>query len=78
MNLKKDKYSVIRDVEARVICAVNNELNALSYNAANISMNDLKGRIANAITKGVGDGIMALLENMYTDDDFEKDLTLKP
>lgn len=77
MRLKQDRYSIIRDLEARVMCQVNNELNALSYNAANISMNELKARITNAIASGVSEGMKTLLDNLYTDDDFENDLNLK-
>ncbi len=75
MKLKKSLDDVIYDIEEEVKFEVTQAFKAPSPEyygqEVNISINDL---IAKAITKGVTVGIRKLIENQYTDEDFENDM----
>lgn len=75
MRFKKDKEEVLREIQARAS-------GCISYELQNINMQVNMGSVAysfqNAIAKAVAEGFRVMIENQYTDDDFERDLTLKP
>ncbi len=76
MILKKQKEEVLNTINANVHSIVYSQLSQLTYNQQ-VSMQALQQAIQNAISMGVEEGFRTLLENQYTDDDFERDITLK-
>lgn len=74
---KKEKEVVLEDVKWRVYNRVENMLQNYTYNGQ-ITLDKLMEAIKYSISEGVTEGLNAMLENQYTEDDFERDLTLKP
>lgn len=87
MRLKVDQSELLRELYDEVQNQVNDEVKRAlvtprpSYYTNDdipVSLNDV---IANAVSVGVGVGVVQaiqkLLDNQYTDEDFERDLTLK-
>jgi len=75
MRFKKPKEEVLREIRDRAL----NKTNAVSQNNATVSVNlaSLTWNIQEAIASAVEEGFRTILENEYTDEDFERDLTLK-
>lgn len=75
MNFKKSKEEVLNEIQARAGAVVYSDF-------ANMNMRVDTQSVAyvfqQAIAKAVAEGFRVILENQYTDDDFERDLTLKP
>ena len=78
MHLKISKEALISDVKYQANIAINNYLSANSYSLQYLNINELKRLITNAVSEGIAEGVKVTLDNLYTDDDFEKDLSLKP
>ena len=76
MKLKKDKEQVFWEINARCQTAAKLSLdNALGYGQA---MGPVSNAVSQAIAMAVAEGFKVLMENQYTDEDFERDLTLRP
>ncbi len=78
MILKKDKETVLSEINSRVDAAIHNDLQNAFGPGLRLDTHSLIYTLKSAIASGVEEGFRVLLENRYTDDDFEKDLTLKP
>lgn len=76
MILKKNQEELLNLIHSNVYSALYNDLNILSHNDR-VSMNDLHYCIQAAISTGVQEGFRTLLENQYTDEEFEQDIGLK-
>lgn len=78
MMLKKPRHEVLNLIRANAQATVYSSLvNNLGY-AMKIDHNSVANAMAQAIADAVESGFQTLLENQYTDADFERDLTLKP
>ena len=75
MRLKKDKEQVLAEIQARAASVISYDLQNMNMK---VDMNSVAWSFQNAIAKAVAEGFRVVLENQYTDDDFERDLTLKP
>lgn len=78
MMLKDSKENVLFKIESNVRSAVINEISWKLQPGNQVTINDLSQCISDAVTAGVREGIQTLLDNRYSDDDFERDITLKP
>ena len=90
IHFKKSKEDVLAEVHARcygnIQYHLQNDLNNLlklenNYNGSpSISLNStqMSIAIAHAISRAVQEGFRVVLENQYTDEDLERDLTLSP
>lgn len=75
IGLKKSKAQVLEDIHRRAMDATYNSIN--QNQKLQVDTGPIMYMIQNAIAAAVTAGFNSLLENQYTDDDFEKDLTLK-
>lgn len=75
MRLKKDKEQVLSEIQARAAAVVYNDFQNMNLR---VDTQSVAWTFQNAIAKAVAEGFRVVLENQYTDDDFERDLTLKP
>ena len=77
MNYKKSKNEVINEAWA----AANSSLYSDFYNLKNGLMNNSNNsnldQIQQAISQGIEAAIRSLVENTYTDQEFEEDLSLR-
>lgn len=76
MMLKKHKMDVLAEIETNVRYEVNNHLVNLTHGGM-VTMNDLRYTIENAIAAGVREGVATLLENHYSNEEFEQDIGLR-
>lgn len=78
MKFKKDKSMVFYEIENQVKLEVEKAFQTRPPQyygeKVNINVTDI---IQEAIVKGVSAGLETLLENEYTDEDFEKDINLR-
>jgi hypothetical protein len=74
MRLRKTKEEVLSEIYSRVSGSVSGQLYNLNLNNGS---NGMQYVIQQAIATGVADAFRCLLDNQYTDDDFEKDMQLK-
>lgn len=72
MNFKKSKQEVITDANIAAMNRVSAELSSYNYS----QINSVQHTIERAITSGIEAAIRSLVDNIYTNDDFEKDLKL--
>jgi hypothetical protein len=73
MNYIKSRDEVLKEVKDRVYLTI-------SYNMTNVhnqSMSNIGYTIQNAIADGITEGIKVLMENTYTDQQFEQDIKLR-
>lgn len=80
MYLKKDKYSIAAEAGSvaysSAIMAMRNNM-AVGYNTNDHSiMGMLVNLVGEAVRQGVQEGIRVALENVYTEEELEKALTL--
>ena len=78
MNLKKPKQEVLNQINANVSGIIYNHLSNNLGNSMRIDAGGLTYTLQQAIAIAVTEGFRTLLENQYTDDDFENDMALKP
>ena len=78
MMLKKPRREVLGLIRANAQGAVYSSLaNNLGY-AMKIDQNSVANAMAQAIADAIEIGFETLLDNHYSDEEFERDLTLKP
>lgn len=79
MKLKVDKDYFLSTVQAEVEMAVKNSfyVTAPNYYGEQVSVN-FNDLISKAVAQGVMAAMEYLVDSQYTDDDFEKDIGLKP
>ena len=75
IRFKKSKEEALNDIRGRVHGRINYTLTRTM--GQSIDMSPIIYNIQTAIADGIEEGFRALLDAQYTDDDFEKDLTLK-
>ena len=76
--LKKSKEQLLSEIHGEVNSVVCNAISWKLSEGNQVTINDLRYIICDAVATGVEAGIKKLLDSRYTDDDFEHDLTLKP
>lgn len=72
---KKSKEAVLDDIRNAASAAVYNEL-TYNFNLS-FNKNDMVFSLQIAMAKAVEEGFRSMLDNQYTDDDFENDITLR-
>lgn len=80
MKLKKDFYQVASDMQQSAYHAAYSQLKNAQYanNGYSSPMDAFSEAIAKAVSQGVYQAMITLKANQYTDEDFEKDIGLKP
>lgn len=88
LKFKKNKQEVLNDIQNRANNVAYNQLYGALSNLLKLDSNSYGGpsikldsqqmtfAIQNAIAAAVVEGFRSMLENEYTDEDFEKDLTI--
>ena len=76
MMFKKPKEQVLSEIKWRVDSEVHQRLSSYTYNG-HLDMNNLQVAIQAAITAGIEESFRVMIENVYTDAEFEEDLTLR-
>lgn len=74
MRLKKPVDQIYWEINGRAQSQAKSALSALGYGGP---MDQISNTLAQAIATAVAEGFRVMMENQYTDDDFEKDMTLK-
>lgn len=77
MNFKKPKNLVADDARNAAQQAAQHTLAQLTYGGANNSPYGVTNIVAQAIAEGIRAGIESVIKDMYTDVEFEQDLTLR-
>lgn len=77
MNFKKPKQLVADDARNAAERAAHSTLAQLTYGGANNSPYGVTSIVAQAIAEGLRAGIESVIKDMYTDAEFEEDLTLR-
>ena len=72
MRFKKDKEQVLYDAMIEAEHAANAVTSQISYS----SVDSIQNLISQAIARGIMAGLRSLLNNQYTEEDFEKDIGL--
>lgn len=76
MKFKKDINSMTWDIQSRAQGAAMGMMQQMApYGSPMGPMADI---MSQAIARAVAEGFRVIMENQYTDDDFENDLGLKP
>lgn len=76
MKFKKPVEMLQWDIHARAMSAANSALqNGFGYN--NQAMQPLVNAIAQAIAQATAESFRVMMEQQYTDEDFERDIGLK-
>lgn len=75
MNFKKPKQEVLNEIQARAQQAMQYELSGMHMM---IDTNSFVWQLQTAISKGIAEGFKVMMENQYTDQEFEQDIGLKP
>jgi 2-phosphoglycerate kinase len=73
MYLKKDKQQIALDAEMAARQSMQQNM-AIGWNTQHGS---IAGTLVDLISRAVGEGVRVALENVYTDEEFEKDIGLK-
>lgn len=76
MRFKKTRQEVINEIRGRVSCQAYNQLNSIQYNMK-FDSNSIINALNMALSEAITEGFRVLLENEYTDEDFERDMNLK-
>ena len=73
MNFKKPKQQLASEASWRAYNKITSNLNSLQYS----NQTGFAPIIAEAVRDGIEEALNSLIENIYTDQDFEEDLTLR-
>jgi hypothetical protein len=73
MNFKKPKIDVINEAQTAAMGAMFNQLNMIK----NGSVSSVAESIGYMVTYAIDAAIVSLVNNIYTDQEFEEDLTLR-
>ena len=78
MNFKKPKEQVIRDAETAANIRLSNAMGDIKYNIS-IKPEHLQilDQLQWSIATAIGTAIRSVVDDMYTDQDFEEDMTLR-
>lgn len=77
MNFKKPKQEVLNKATTDAYSAINNQLSYIKYNYSDNSPKSIISSIEMAINEGIRAALTSIVEDIYTDEEFEKDLTLR-
>lgn len=72
MNYTKPKEKLLSEIRVRAFAAISNNMGQLS----NAPMTSMGYMIQNAIAEGIEEAFRTLMENTYTDQQFEEDTKL--
>lgn len=75
MRLKQDKYLIVQEVQSRVESSLKSSLDSYYFNGRK-SLEEIQRHLITAISSAVADGVSTAIDNLYTDEDFEKDVGL--
>lgn len=73
MNFKKPKSEVIQDATKAAFSAIDNHM----YNIQSGPINSIGNSVANMMKFAIDAAVVSLVNNVYTDEEFEKDLNLR-
>lgn len=74
MMLKKPKQQVLDEIQARAAGAISYELQNMQLQ---VNMGSAAWTLQQAIAKAIAEGFKVMIENQYSDAEFEEDLGLK-
>ncbi len=77
MMLKKDKEDVLNEINSRSRDAMHNALYNAFGQGFRVDTHSVISALQSAIALGIEEGFRTLLENRYTDENFENDIGLK-
>lgn len=79
MRLKKNQWDVQAEIQSRAQNAAQTILYQMTgtYGSNSSPASSMVDMISKAIAAAVAEGFQVLIQNQYTDDDFERDLELK-
>lgn len=79
IHFKKPKEEVLRQIKVNAGAAISYSLqnNLGASMNINLNTNSIAYAIEQAISEAVAEGFRTMLEAQYTEDDFERDMTLK-
>lgn len=72
---KKSKEDMLREIERRAAAAMGSDLQNANLR---VDFGSVAWTMQNAIARAVAEGFKVMLENQYTDDEFEQYIGLKP
>lgn len=78
MNFKKSRQEVLDQIKANSSAAIYNHLNNSLGSSIKVDAGSMVYVLQEAISRAITAGFQTMLENEYSDEDFEKDITLKP
>lgn len=76
MMLKKSKQDIALLAQQRAFSALTSHMGNIGQNLSHSSVSSLLYLLQNAIGYAIGEAINEVLENVYTDNEFETDTTL--
>jgi len=77
MNFKKPKHEVINDARYAASNVISSAFNNLKYNMMNNSGQSTIDSLQYAMTDAISMAIESVVNNVYTDEEFEQDLNLR-
>lgn len=77
MNFKVSRQELLDRIKSNSSAAIHNHLYNSLGNSIKVDTGNLGYTLQTAISEAVTAGFKTMLDNQYSDDDFEKDLTLK-
>ncbi len=75
MIFRVDKERLLSEIRNNVDNSIYNHLCQLT-SGCEVTMYTLRDTIKNAVVEGIEEGFRTMLDNRYTDEDFEKDVGL--
>ena len=78
MNFKKSKDDVISDANIAAVDAVGKAFSSLKYNIGRTTPEQHIDLVQHAINMGIYEAIKSIVHNIYTDEEFEQDIMLRP
>ena len=73
MNFKRPKHEVASDASWRAMYAIQEQLNQIN----NGNIVNVGSTVTNAIRMGIEQALLSMMDDIYTDAEFEEDMGLK-
>ena len=77
MNFKKPKHQVIDEAMGAASSSMYQTISDIKYNGQSHTLGSNLDRLGAGINVAIASAVRSLVENMYTDQEFEEDLTLR-
>lgn len=75
MNFKKDKVSLLNEIQSKTHSMISSTLSSRIHSDS--GPNSVRYAMEEAISVGIREAFRVLIENTYTDQEFEEDLKLR-